>query len=308
MSDQEEFEYFDEAGNPVDPSDLAEYEVVDEAPAVTPPAPSPPQHRIPKALIAIGAVGVLAIGGGIAYGLHNLGNESTAADVRAGVSSKAASASSAYRSESSAVESSVRQAIPIRACQGDVEKAGPSGDLEMRILSYIDLPPSMTGRIKPQIDEEASRVQMVQTAPSDLGVYWDERDAPLSKTGWWKVSVETGTGRPVIAGEAPGTGHDVPYSGACKAHFDSGLYRVTGKGIPLGAKAAGVGTAPMVNVAALMVDGSSGTSPVATDDGKPQIVWLVVRDRLLRTQLVRPGDDTESSSPAASTEPADGEG
>lgn len=165
----------------------------------------------------------------------------------------------------------------------------------------------MTGRIKPQIDEEASRVQMVQTAPTDLGVYWDERDAPLSKSGWWKVSVETGTGRPVIAGEAPGTGHDVPYSGACKAHFDAGPYRVVGKGIPLGAKATGAGTS-MVNVAALIVDGSSGTSPVATDDGKPQIVWLVVRDRLLRTQLVRPGDDTSSSSPASTTEPADGEG
>lgn len=303
MSDQEEFEYFDEAGNPVDPSDLDGYEVVDETPGATPPAP----HRIPKALIALGAVAALAIGGGIAYGLHTVGNQSTVADVKAGVSSKAASASSAYRSESSAVESSVQQAIPIRACQGDVEKAGPSGDLEMKSLSYVDLPPAMTGRIKPQIDEEASRVQMVQTAPTDLGVYWDERDAPLSKTGWWKVAVETGTGRPVIAGEAPGTGHDVPYHGACKTHFDSGLYRLTGKGVPLGAKAAGAGTS-MVNVAALMVDGSSGTSPLATDDGKPQIVWLVVRDRLLRTQLVRPGDDTESSSSASTTEPADGEG
>ena len=304
-----EYEYVDEQGNPVDPASLDDYEVVDETPVATPPAPAPPQHRIPKALMAIGAVAALTIGGGVVYGLHSVGNQSTVGDVKAGVSSKAASASSAYRSESSAVESSVQQAIPIRACQGDVTKAGPSGDLEMRILSYIDLPPSMTGRIKPQIDEEASRVQMVQTAPTDLGVYWDERDAPLSKTGWWKVSVETGTGRPVIAGEAPGTGHDVPYPGACKARFDSGLYRVTGKGIPLGAKAAGVGTSSsMVNVAALMVDGASGTSPVATDDGKPPIVWLVVRDRLLRTQLVRPGDDTESSSSAATTEPADGEG
>ena len=288
-----EYEYVDENGNPVDPADLAEYEVVDDAPA---PAAAPPApHRVPKALLALGAVAVLAVGGGIAYGLHSIGDQSTVADVKAGVSSKAASASSAYRSESSAVESSVQQAIPIRACQGDVEKAGLGGDLEMRILSYVDLPPSMTGRITPQIDEEASRVQMVQTAPTDLGVYWDERDAPLSKTGWWKVSVETGTGRPVIAGEAPGTGHDVPYSGACKTHFDAGSYRVVGKGIPLGAKATGAGTS-MVNVAALMVDGASGISPLATDDGKPQIVWLVVRDRLLKTELMRPGDSPSSSS------------
>lgn len=134
-----DYEYVDENGNPVDPTTLGEYEVVDDdTPVATPAAAAP--HRIPKALMAIGAVGVLAIGGGIAYGLHSIGNQSTVGDVKAGVSSKAASASSAYRSESSAVESSVQRAIPIRACQGDVTKAGPSGDLEMRILSYINLP------------------------------------------------------------------------------------------------------------------------------------------------------------------------
>lgn len=300
-------EFRDENGNVIDPSEIESggYEVVDGAPAVE-QAPVP-THKGRKVVAASAAVvALLAGGGGVAYVLTS-GHGGTQAPAAAPSSS--ASSSVSPSTPSSSPSSSTPSAAngvnsvplpPLDACVGGVRDAAwpegaPKPTAGLRVLSALQLPPTMTGLIGANVDQQLHRMQILQTGANQLGVYWDQRDSGLSQ-GWWKTTIETSSKYPVIAGEGQGAGHDVDFPGSCRTTYDPGLYRVAGEGIPRGA----VDDAGRVEVAALKVD-SSSLQPDA-----PQVVWIVVRTQLLKTELLRAGGGSSSSS--ASTTPADGDG
>ena len=170
----------------------------------------------------------------------------------------------------------------------------------LKVIDSVQLPPSFSGRVGAQLSEQMHRVQILQTGDTGLGIYWDERDSPLS-SGWWKVSVETGSGRPVVAGEGRGAGGDKDFPGACTSFFKPDTYLVVGSGVPGAAQADQPGQIPL---SALKVDASSLKA------GAPQVVWAVARDKLLKTELMwaSGGSASSSSSASVSTTPATGEG
>lgn len=303
-------EFRDEDGNVIDPSEIESggYEVVDGAPAVE-QAPVP-THKGRKVVAASAAViALLAGGGGAAYVLTS-GHGGGPAPVAAPSSSASVVAPSSSTLASSSPSSSLTPSAangvnsvplpPLDACVGGVRDAAwpegaPKPTAGLRVLSTLQLPPTMTGLIGANVDQQLHRMQILQTGANQLGVYWDQRDSGLNQ-GWWKTTIETSSKYPVIAGEGQGAGHDVDFPGACRTTYDPGLYRVAGEGIPRGA----VDAAGRVEVAALKVD-SSSLRPDA-----PQVVWIVVRTQLLKTELLRAGGG--SSSASASTTPATGGG
>lgn len=309
-------EFRDEDGNIVDPSEIANggYEVVDETKSAN-PAPAPKRIHGKAVATTAAVIALLAGGGGAAYVLTT-GHDSAPAPVAAAPSHASVAPSSSAPASSSSPSSSVPAAangvnsvaLPLHACllgeaDGTNSAAWPTGSprpgLALRVIDSVELPPTFTGLASSQKSDAEHRVQILQTSPTDLGIYWDQRDSSLGPK-WWKVAVETGTGRPVVAGEGAGTGNDRDFPGACARTFESGTYLVVGRGIPGGAQAEQPG---QIALSALKVDASS-LQPDA-----PQVVWAVAGNYLLKTELVRVGSQTsfDSSSAAAST-PASGGG
>lgn len=303
MPDQ--IEYRDENGNLVDPAEIDDYEEVD-------PEAAPKSKRGRVIAASIAAVALLA--GGAAGTYHFMGERGDApapavASAPQSAPQSVSSASVIPSSTPSSVSSSASPSVsaaplpPLNACAGGVNEAkwpagAPQPEAELRVLNATQLPSTITGLITSQVSQQLHKMQVLQTAPTQLGVYWDQRDSGLDG-GWWKATIDTTGQYPAVAGEGQGTGHDVDFPGACKTVFDPGTYRVVGEGIPLGARDGAKG---QITVAALKVDAS------ATTPGAPQMVWLVVRDKLLKTELVRSGGTTSDgvSSSAASTTPSDG--
>ncbi|OBA43982.1 hypothetical protein [Gordonia sp. 852002-51296_SCH5728562-b] len=310
-------EFRDEDGNVIDPSEIESggYEVVDGAPAVE-QAPAPKRKRGKVVAASAAVIALLAGGGGAAYVLTS-GHGGGPAPVAAPSSSASVVAPSSSTLASSSPSSSAPAAngvnatpLPLHACllgeaDGVNSAQWPAGtprpSLAMKVVDSVELPPTFTGLASSQKSDAEHRVQILQTAPDALGIYWDQRDSGLGPA-WWKVSVETRTGRPVVAGEGAGTGNDRDFPGACTRTFESGTYLVVGRGIPGGAQAQQPG---QIALSALKVDASS-LQPDA-----PQIVWAVAGNRLLKTELVRTGTGAVSdpeSSVSASTSPEPGDG
>lgn len=298
-------EFRDEDGNIVDPNEVASggYEVVDEIDTNDEPAPKRKGRR--AVAVSAAVIALLAGGGGAAYVL-TAGHDGASALVAVTPSSSASSVAPSSSTPSSSPSSSTPGAangvnsvpLPLVACTGGVDDArweagAPRPSAALKVVDSVELPPGFTGRTSAQLGDALHRVQILQTGPAGLGVYWDQRDSGFGPS-WWKVSVETGSGRPVVAGEGAGTGGDRDFAGACTSSFGSGTYLVTGRGIPGGAQADQPG---QIELSALKVDSSS------LKEDAPQVVWVVARNQLLKTELVRVG-----SSSSVSTTPATGGG
>lgn len=300
MSDQ--IEYRDENGNLVDPAEIGDYEAVDSA-------PKSKRGRVIAASVA--AVALLA--GGAAGTYYVTGERGDAPAPAVASAPQSVSSVSVVPSSAASSASSMPPAAnginaaplpPLVACTGGVDDAkweagAPRPQAALKVIDSVELPSGFTGRTSSQKSDAEHRVQILQTAPDALGIYWDQRDSGLGPK-WWKVAVETHTGRPVVAGEGAGTGTDRDFRGACTSSFESGTYLVTGRGIPGGAQATEPGQIPL---SALKVDASSLAK------GAPQVAWAVAGNRLLKTELVRVGAGTSSSdasSSESSTAPSDG--
>ncbi|WP_270484855.1 hypothetical protein [Gordonia jacobaea] len=302
-------EYVDEDGNPVSADEIAKggYEVVDETTANPEPAPK----RKGRGAVAVSAavIALLAAGGGTAYVLtssHGDAPAPVAAAPSSSVSSSVAPSSSTPSSSPSSTPGAANGVnsipMPTSACvlsesdgvgiaQWETGARPPSGAL--KVVDSVELPSTFTGLASSQKSDALHRVQILQTGPAELGIYWDKRDSALSAP-WWKVSVETRTGRPVVAGEGGGAGGDADFAGACKVDFHPGTYRVLGDHIPGGAEAERPG---QIALSAVKVDASSLV------ESSKQVVWAVAGNYLLKTELVRAGSTSAASSSTASTTP-----
>lgn len=277
MSDQ--YEYFDEDGNPIDPSELegGDYEIVDEQPTVTvslPPAsPSEQAPTAPAAdeglTISKGSKGViigalaalLLVGGGATFALSQIGNQNTAEDVKTTVATKKQEAVAGARPD-------------LNACDGsDLKKArwergGNTPALQLKVIESVPLPSGFANRAAASTDPVAETA-ILQFGDRSLGIYEKDPKSELGAGLWWKVTATTDP-QLAVTGEAEGKGGDVDAATACES-VTGGVYRVVGDGIPAKSKEM---QADLVQVSALKGDGAD-----------PTTVWVVAGDHLLKTTL-----------------------
>ncbi|OBA39001.1 hypothetical protein [Gordonia sp. 852002-51296_SCH5728562-b] len=239
-------EYEDAQGNPLTPEQaeaaIADgrevYEVVDDVfvdppvPTVPAAAPAPPaaesttSRKAPKALLAMAAVVALAIGGGVAYGMHSLGQRNTTEDVKAAIASKSVAVSSVVESKKAEVSESVEQRVGTRitgmTCPADElaraqwDGQGEKPGHQLRKLAETALPAGFVSRKAKADKGEPREMVMLQLSDSRMGVYISTTsvDSQSGKSAWWKVTVGT-SGDPAILGEGMGDGTDQDMRGAC---------------------------------------------------------------------------------------------
>lgn len=189
VSDNSEYEYIDEKGNPVDLSDLGDdYEVVEEVDTPATPASATaaaagsPTPGIPKALIAAVVVIAVVIGGGLVWGLSSLGDQNTANDVKAGV----ASVSSKARAKVSA--SSSLMAPPRAELTGcdDASAAEVKGSKDPSVqLTVIDSAPLPAAYATTREQTPTGAMELLQVDETTFGVY---AAADVDGSKWTKVT------------------------------------------------------------------------------------------------------------------------
>lgn len=241
MPDQIGYEYFDEDGNPVDPAELGDYEVVDDeavetpvpaaaavepAPQAAPEATPPAAPRIPKALFALGAAVVLGIGGVVVYGMHSIGQQNAVEDVQAAISSKSVAVSSAVESKKAEVVSAkgeylVGQKCPVRAVEGAqwADAGDPLPEYQLQAVGSTQLPAGFRERVKKKAAGEPREVVLIQLNDAQFGVYVSgaTADTQNGRNTWWKALIGTSGDEPAVLGDGQGTGRDKDMSGACKS-------------------------------------------------------------------------------------------
>ncbi|OBC01737.1 hypothetical protein [Gordonia sp. 852002-50395_SCH5434458] len=270
MSDQHP-DYEDGHGNPLTRAEAVAriaagrevYEVVtDEQPAAAPapvpaavPAEPEPAHAstptvdkkpserrpVPKALLAVVTAMLVLVGGGVAYGMHAVGEKNTVQDIRAGVSSKASAIkSSAVAKSSEVVQSAERSRIGQRItgmiCPTDElaraqwDGQGEKPAYQLRELAETALPAGFVARKAKADNGQPRELVMLQLSDSRMGVYISTTsvDSQSGKSAWWKVTVAT-SGDPAILGEGMGDGTDRDMRGACET-VSEGQYLVVDDG------------------------------------------------------------------------------
>lgn len=310
MSD--EYEYIDEDGNPVDPSDLDGYDVVEEgaaeqpaAPTVetgvqAPPEPTPTSPRIPKALIALGVVVVLGIGGVVAYGMHAMGQRNTVEDVKTAVSSKSVAVSSAVESKKAEVVSAkgeflTGQRCPIAAVRGaQWDGEGELPEYQLQTVGKTALPAGFRERVAKKATGEPREVVMLQLSDSRLGVYVSGTsvDAQSGKSTWWKVTTAISGDEPAVLGDSMGDGTDRDMRGACES-VPEGSYLVMDQDQT---------EAPDAPAELLMLKparGSDGVVYAVNADGT-ELLRLRVAQTPAQAREHSEGGDAASSSPVPS--------
>lgn len=214
MSDQG-FEYVDEDGNELSAEEIAalgdDVEIVEEvsAPAAQQPADGTAgaRGRVPKALIGGVAVLVLAVGGGVAYGMHALGQQNTVEDVKQNVAAK----SSEVRESVEVKKEEVRESVspepeePVRtgtrvtgakcldpeAAQWDGE--GDMPDHRLRQEGSARLPSSVSARVKKRDTKNPSEIAITQPESGRLFVYASDPAGIYSR-----ATVSIAGGLPVV--------------------------------------------------------------------------------------------------------------
>lgn len=218
--------YFDEDGNELTPEEVAalgdDVEIVEEveAPAAQQPAaetpapsasaPAAQRGRVPKALLAGVAVLVLAVGGGVAYGMHSLGQQNTVEDVKQDVAAKSSKAREAVEDKKEEVRESVSPSAepePVRtgtrvtgaacldpaAAQWDGE--GDPPDHRLRQEAAAKLPSSVSARVKKRDSRNPSEIAITQPEKARLFVYASDPAGIYTR-----ATVSIAGGLPVVLG------------------------------------------------------------------------------------------------------------
>ncbi|GAA4753086.1 hypothetical protein [Gordonia alkaliphila] len=215
-----EDKYYDEDGNELTPEEVAalgdDIEIVEEsveAPAAKQPAaetPAAQRGRVPKALIGGVAVLVLAVGGGVTYAMHSLGQQNTVEDVKAGAAAKSSEVREAVEDKKAEVRESVAPSAepePVRtgtrvtgakcldpaAAQWDGE--GDPPDHRLRQESAAKLPSSVSARVRKRDTRNPSEISIVQNGQNQLLVYASDPAGIYTRA---KVSIAAGL--PVVLG------------------------------------------------------------------------------------------------------------
>ena len=326
-----DYEYVDENGDPVDPSALGDVEIVEEvieeipaAPATQAPAPAAqppaagsgsvtdetaiPARRVPKAAVAVAAVVVLAVGGGAAYGLHAIGSQHTAADVRSAAADKTdqvKTTATAKRAE--VTHPAIDVCSDLSKAQLDKTASIGSESMRLRIIKSAPLPQQFT-------DRDAASVQILQLGADNWGVYLPQPQrveqgpvddfspkAPAKKL-WWKVPVDTSNDGLKVGAAASWPGGDADADGACPAG-DPGAYAVVGD-MPADAKGLREGQAEVLAIkgdastAEASTTGAAATITAAQDGSQNRVLAVMGSSVVVATLEYAP----EQTAPATTTE------
>ncbi|GAA4658907.1 hypothetical protein [Gordonia humi] len=362
-----EYEFVDEDGNPIDPSELGDgYEIVDdvepeqveavdyldeilldhdaddEVPelgldggeqSVTvvaddepetveiveevddEPAPAAPSldkavepqedspitlnRRAKLMLVGGAAAAVLLVGGGIAFALNGVGNQNTAADVKAGASSKYAQASEKVVSKSSEVRGEAAS-VAIDTCRvGKLGGGGGLGDamadggaeapkLRLDVISASPLPGSFIAA-RTNADGKAGTPSLLQLTKSGWAAYTTvpltkaETKAEVSRPGFHKVDVTVTDDKIAVTSDKVWAGGDTGGAGSCEPG-EPGVYAASGK-VP--ADAAG------------LVDGQASVDAIQGIAGEPDRAVAIMGNSVALVRLVENvdgGGDAASSS------------
>ncbi|KJR05974.1 hypothetical protein [Gordonia sihwensis] len=195
--------FTDANGNPVD----EEGNRLAQQPAPTVAAPAAQKGRVPKALIGGVAVLVLAVGGGVAYGMHALGQQNTVEDVTAAVAEK----SSEVRESVEVKKEEVRESVspepeePVRTgtrvTGAKCLDPGPAvwdgeGDppeFRLRQEAAAKLPSSVSARVKKRDSRNPSEIAITQPEKARLFVYASDPAGIFSR-----ATVSIAGGLPVV--------------------------------------------------------------------------------------------------------------
>lgn len=213
--------YFDEDGNELSAAEVAalgdDVEIVEEVealPAAQQPAaetptpvvadPSPQSGRVPKGLIAGVAVLVLAVGGGVAYAMHSLGQQNTAGDVKAAASGKVEEVQEAVEDKKEEVRESVSPSAKPEAVRTGTRVTGATcldpgpavwdgegdpPDHRLRQEGSARLPSSVSARVKKRDTRNPSEISIVQNGQNQLLVYASDPAGIYTRA---KVSIAAG--------------------------------------------------------------------------------------------------------------------
>ncbi len=220
MSDQPEYEFVDEAGNPLDPSELGDYEIVDEevgeavvetsaaptapespasatapaeaaGPAVKQPAPAPAQNNSARRGVRgwqVGAAVVaIAVVTGAGFVMVRQGPASERPSMSDRVASKSVAVSSAVESKVEEVEQSrVGRKIAGSACH-DEQIAGAAWDgtgekprYQLRKVGSTELPGGIRAGMSSKRKGEPRELSMLSLGGDRLGVYVSGPTAEVS--------------------------------------------------------------------------------------------------------------------------------
>lgn len=305
MSDHDAYEYVDEDGNPIDPADLDDY-VVDEeaeeveavqetsgaakaaAPAQAPAGPAAPRQPLPMKMVAgVAVAGLLALGGG-AFLLNSQAKPSVIEQAKETGAKKTEQVKDKARAD-------------IDACDGKQVAAASYGKgggndkpkMQLRITDVTALPPGYAERVKGLGDNAAKRVTMLQQSTGDLGIYvqeepkTDPRTNRKQRAGWWAVKASTDDQGARVLSEEQGTGEDVDAATACKT-VKGGVYQVVGDDVPDAARG--------------MRDGQVVVDSLKPDGATAEVVWLVMGDQLARSVLeYAPAQESEAGDAEETT-------
>lgn len=338
MSDEhEQIVYEDENGNPIDPSALGDDVVIEEVveevvevPAAAPSLPSTPQPaadpvaapeqvpgeqsrtpKIPKALLAGAVSAVLLVGGGVAWGLHGIGNQHTAEQVKEHVADK----TDAVKQTATAKRDEVTHPV-VDVCN-DLSKAQldktvsiPAESMRLRILRSAPLPSQAATALK----TDAASVQILQLGADNWGVYLPQpqrvEQGPVddfspktpAKKLWWKVPVDTSNDGLKVGAAASWPGGDADAAGACPAG-DPGAYAVAGD-VPADAKGLRSGQAEVLAIkgdastAEASTTGAAATITAAQDGSQNRVLAVMGSSVVVATLEYAP----EQTAPATTTE------
>ena len=311
--------YFDEDGNELTPEEVAalgddDVEIVDEAQSTSATVPTPvaqasaspttppaaPHPKAPKALLAVAAVAVLGIGGGVAYGLHAIGSQNTAASVKEHAAKKTDQLKTTAEDK---VETATHPAIDVctdvAKARTDKKVSVPGESMQLRILRNAPLPQQMTSALK----ADEAKLEILQLGADSWAVYLPQRQqeaddlATTTKQTWWKAPVSTVDNGLTVGAVVTWPGGDSDAAGACPAG-DPGTYRVTGD-VPAGAAGLRTGQAEALAIkgdASTATATDTATTTAAPQDNSTNRVLAVMGTSVVEAQLEYVPTETGSTA------------
>lgn len=302
MSD-EEFEYVNEDGNVIDPSEIGDdYEIVEEVEqtesepvpvateASTPATESPaveagasvgPVRQVSRKVVVLGAVAVVVVGiaGALVFSLSQIGSQNTASDVRDAVQGKVAAASSSVAAKSSEVQADLAaiDVCTIGVGTRGLNNATQGGDLALKVLASTPLPRSFVAA-RTNADGVNGTAELLQLGKNSWGVYTTtpltkaEKKAKVDRPAFWKADAVVTDDSVKITGDRAWPGGDVAGAGACEPG-KPGAYQTTGA-VP--ADAAG------------LVDGVADVSAIVGVAGSKTQAVAVMGDSVVLVEAVDP--------------------
>ena len=247
-----------------------------------------------KLVLAGVGVAVIAVLGGVVFGLSQIGSQNTVDDVKAAGESKYVAASSSVEAKSSEVRNEVEGTV-VDACKGSLAGAMASGSstpkLKLNVISAVPLPSGFIAATAPNADGQSGKTSLLQLTKTSWGVYVTtpltraERKAETVRPGFHKADVTVDDTSIRVTGDRVWAGGDQGGAGSCEP-AEPGVYAASGR-VPADAMG--------------LVDGQASVTAIQGIAGEPTKAVAVMGNSVVLVNLVEAepeGGEASSSSSA----------